>query len=176
MSRAESPIKILENPIPVSFRRMTLDDLECVLQLDHASFTLPWPESSFRFEISKNECSRCWVAEIRDENSAPLIVGMIVLWLIIDEIHVATFAVDPNYRRMGIARRLLASSLLEAIHSGGTKSFLEVRAGNLAARTLYSKFGYVEVGVRKKYYQDNGEDAILMNLEDIEIPLLESFL
>ncbi len=155
---------------------MTLEDLESVVRLDQASFTLPWPERSFRFEITENEASRCWVAEILDEENQPTLVGMIVLWLIVDEVHIATFAVDPHYRRHGIARRLLAYTLLDASQSGGQKAFLEVRKGNLAARNLYQKFGFEEVGVRKKYYQDNSEDAVMMNLEKLEINLLESLL
>lgn len=155
---------------------MTLNDLERVVQLDRASFTLPWPESSFRFEINENKFSRCWVAEIDDDQNVSVMVGMIVAWLIIDEINIATFAVDEAYRRQGIAQCLLAHTLIDAHQSGGEKAFLEVRDGNIAARTLYRKFGFVEVGVRKKYYQDNGEDAVLMNLEELDIDLLNSFL
>jgi len=172
----ESPSNHLNNRVPLTFRHMTLDDLERVLQVDRASFTLPWPESSFRFELTKNESARCWVAETQTENSTPAIVGIIVVWLILDEIHIATFAVDPTYRRLGIAQRLLAHTLLDAHQSGGKKAFLEVRKGNLAARNLYGKFGFEEIGIRKKYYQDNGEDAVMMNLEIIQINLLESFL
>ena len=160
--------------LPISIRRMTLDDLEEVVQLDRASFSLPWPDSSFKYEIEKNECSRCWVVEIEREDGKKQLAGMIVAWLIVDEVHIATFAVREEYRRQGIASRLLAHTLLDAAKSGGEKGFLEVRRGNLAARALYQKFGIVEIGVRKKYYQDNGEDAILMNLDHLEIRLLES--
>ncbi|MBA3073921.1 MAG: GNAT family N-acetyltransferase, partial [Anaerolineae bacterium] len=114
--------------LPLEIRRMTLKDLDEVIRLDHASFSLPWPESSFRFEIEKNECSRCWVA-LLDRR----IVGIMVAWLIVDEIHIATFAVDPVYRRQGIAQRLLAHTLLDGLNSGGEKGFLEVREGNLPA-------------------------------------------
>jgi len=148
---------------------MTLQDVEQVIELDRASFTLPWPERSFRFEIETNEASRCWVAE-----SDAKIIAMIVTWLIVDEVHVATFAVSPDWRRQGIAQRLLAHTLLDAARLGATKSYLEVRKGNLPARALYEKFGFVEVGIRKKYYQDNKEDAVMMNLEHLDIPLLES--
>lgn len=155
---------------------MTLDDLEQVLLLDRSSFSLPWPESSFRFEIAENKFSRCWVAEIAEENNPPVIVAMIVAWMIFDEINIATFAVNPEYRRHGIAQNLLAHTLFDACESGGRKAFLEVRKGNSAARNLYTKFGFTEVGIRKKYYQDNGEDAILMNLESIDINLLKTLL
>lgn len=148
---------------------MTMDDLEEVIKLDHASFSLPWPESSFRFEIEQNDCSRCWVALLDHK-----IVGIMVAWLIVDEIHIATFAVDPAYRRQGIAQKLLAHTLLDGLQSGGEKGFLEVREGNLPARRLYEKFGFEDIGIRKKYYQDNGENAVMMNLEKPDIDMLES--
>ena len=149
-------------------------DLHAVIALDQLSFTLPWPESAFIFEIEKNPASRCWVAEIPGD--ASVIVGMIVVWLIMDEIHIATLAIDPTQRRQRVGQRLLAFTLADGIENGGIKSFLEVRTGNIAARALYRKFGYEEVGVRKKYYSDNGEDAILMNLDPIDTKLLKSFL
>ena len=148
---------------------MTMQDVEQVIELDRASFSLPWPERSFKYELEQNEASRCWVAELDSQ-----VVGMIVTWLIVDEVHVATFAVSPAHRRRGIAQRLLAHTLLDSFRSGAEKAYLEVRKGNLPARALYEKFGFVEVGIRKKYYQDNGEDAVMMNLEHIDIHLLES--
>lgn len=153
---------------------MSLDDLDRVVELDHLSFSLPWPESSFRFELLENPSSRCYVAETLDLPTQ--LVGMIITWLIVDEIHIATFAVDPAFRRQGIARRLLAHTLIEGAKSGGEKAFLEVRKGNLPARSLYSGFGFEEIGVRKKYYQDNGEDAVMMNLEVLKIDVLETCL
>ena len=153
---------------------MELEDLEEVIRLDHLSFTLPWPESSFRFEIEKNEVSRCWVAEIQNTDGKLQIVGMIVVWFIVDEVHIATIAVSPDVRGKRIGQRLLTHTLIDAFHSGAQKAFLEVRRGNVAAIELYKKFGFIEVGIRKKYYQDNGEDAILMNLEDLQIERLEA--
>ncbi len=151
---------------------MTSADLEAVVALDRMSFSLPWPESSFRFEVEENKVSRCWVAVIREEDATPIIVGMIVIWLIVDEAHVATLAVHPEYRGMGIARRLFAYTLLDAYHSGASRSFLEVRRGNLAAQQLYQQFGFKEVGIRPRYYRDNHEDAVMMNLETIDPDLL----
>ena len=153
---------------------MTSADLERIRALDHISFSLPWPDSSFKFEVEENQVSRCWVAETPLPDGSMFIAAMIVTWLIVDELHIATLAVDPAYRRQGIAQRLLAFTLLDALRSGAVCSFLEVRAGNLAARSLYSRFGYMEVGIRKRYYQDNGEDAVMMNLEKLDQALLES--
>ena len=141
-------------------RRMTLDDVPAVVELDQISFSLPWPERSFRFELNDNPASRCWVAET-DER----VVGMLVAWLFVDEVHIATIATHPDYRRQGIARKLLSYVLQSAMWEGAQSSFLEVRASNIPAQEMYRKFGYEEVGRRKRYYKDNDEDAILMNLD-----------
>lgn len=96
------------------------------------------------------------------------IVGMIVIWMIIDEAHIATIAVHPNFRRQGIARFLVTAGLDEAIKNKMKTATLEVRAGNLAAQTLYRQFGFESVGIRPRYYKDNAngvtayEDAIIM--------------
>jgi len=153
---------------------MRLEDLPAVIELDQRSFSLPWPERSFRFEIESNELSRCWVAEIESPDAPPILVAMIVIWLIVDEAHVATIAVHPDYRRQKIAQRLLAYTLVDAYHAGAAKSFLEVRRGNEPAIRMYRRFGYREVGVRQKYYQDNGEDAVLMDLDPLNLEQLLS--
>lgn len=140
-------------------RKMTLEDMPVVVELDHISFSLPWPESSFRFELIDNTASRCWVAEVIGR-----VAGMVVAWLLVDEIHIATIATHPDFRRRGIARRLLSHTLWYAQKEGARSSFLEVRESNLAAQEMYRKFGFEEAGRRKHYYRDNDEDAILMNL------------
>jgi len=143
-------------------RKMTLEDLATVVELDHISFSLPWPERSFRFELTDNIASRCWVAEVDGR-----VIGMIVGWMLVDEIHIATIATHPDFRRQGIARRLLSYALLQAVAEGAQSSFLEVRESNLAAQEMYRQFGYEVTGRRKSYYRDNDEDAILMNLESL---------
>jgi ribosomal-protein-alanine N-acetyltransferase len=150
-------------------RKMTLDDVPAVVDLDQKSFSLPWPERSFRFELTDNPASRCWVAEVDRK-----VVGMIVVWLIVDEAHVATIATHPDFRRKGIAKRLLSHALRKLIEQGARSSFLEVRESNLAAQELYRKFGYEETGRRRRYYKDNDEDAILMNLSSLSNEHLRS--
>jgi [ribosomal protein S18]-alanine N-acetyltransferase len=144
-------------------RKMTVDDISPVVDLDQKSFSLPWPERSFRFELSDNPASRCWVADVDGK-----VVGMIVVWLIVDEAHVATLATHPEYRRQGIGKRLLAHALRHMIPDGARSSFLEVRESNLAAQEMYRKFGYEVTGRRRRYYRDNDEDAILMNLDSLD--------
>jgi ribosomal-protein-alanine N-acetyltransferase len=152
----------------IQIRKMTIADLPQVVAIDSSSFSLPWPESSFHFELKRNECARAWVAETIDADGKPLIVGMIVGWLIVDEIHIATVATTHDYRRKGIGARLMKQLLREAYKEGARKSFLEVRRGNEAARRMYQLLGYQEDGVRPRYYEDNHEDAILMSLQNID--------
>jgi len=143
-------------------RRMIPADLEQVVAIDQASFSLPWPARSFQFELSDNPASRSWVAELGGR-----IVGMIVLWLIVDEAHIATIATHPQFRRQGIGGRLLTHALSSVKAEGAQRAFLEVRAGNSAAQEMYRRSGFVEDGRRPRYYKDNHEDAILMSLKDL---------
>jgi ribosomal-protein-alanine N-acetyltransferase len=144
-------------------RKMTLEDVPSVIELDQKSFSLPWPERSFRFELTANPASRCWVAELDGK-----LVGMIVVWLIIDEAHVATIATHPDFRRQGIGTKLLSHALRNMMDEGARSSFLEVREHNLGAQEMYRKFGYEASGRRPRYYKDNNEDAILMNLASLQ--------
>lgn len=144
-------------------RPMTAEDIPTVIDLDQRSFSLPWPERSFRFEVTENPASRCWVAELDGR-----VVGMIVVWLLVDEAHVATLATHPDYRRQGIGKRLLAHALRQMLAEGAESSFLEVRESNVAAQEMYRKFGYVPTNRRRRYYKDNDEDAILMNLDSLQ--------
>jgi ribosomal-protein-alanine N-acetyltransferase len=148
-------------------RKMMLEDIPAVVELDRIAFSLPWPERSFRFEVADNPVARCWVAEVDDR-----LVGMVVAWLLVDEIHIATIATHPDFRRQGIGRKLLSHTLRRAIEDGAQSSFLEVRASNLGAQEMYRQFGYEPTGRRKRYYKDNDEDAILMNLESLRKELL----
>ena len=149
-------------------RRMTLEDVPTAHEIDVSSFTLPWPERSFRFEVTDNPAARCWVAELDG-----CVVGMLVLWMIVEEAHIASLATHPDLRRQGIAKKLLVTALDHAYTEGARTAFLEVRAGNEAARKMYQKFGFEEVGRRERYYKDNNEDAILMTLK--RLPLAPVF-
>jgi ribosomal-protein-alanine N-acetyltransferase len=145
-------------------RRMKLEDVKAVAELDRLAFSLPWPERSFHFEVTSNPASRCWVAESRGQ-----IVGVIVAWLLVDEVHIATIATHPDFRRQGIAQALLTHVLKTGAEEGAVSSFLEVRASNFAAQAMYRKFGYEASGRRLRYYKDNDEDAILMTLENLKV-------
>lgn len=160
----------------IRIREMVGSDVPRVREIDVASFSLPWPERSYRFELEENPSSRLFVAEVDKMDGTWLVVGMVVLWIILDEAHIGTLAVDAPYRKMGIARRLLAESLLNAYNSGVRRCFLEVRRSNQAAQALYSSFGFQLTSIRSRYYRDNGEDAFLMTLDPIRVEALRAVL
>jgi len=144
-------------------RAMRLEDLAAVTAIDRASFTLPWPERAFRYELMENPHAQLWVAEM-----GALVVGLLVIWHILDESHIASIAVHPEYRRQGIGRKLLSAGLQAALERGSAQATLEVRTGNLAAIELYRQLHFEEVGRRPKYYQDTHEDAIIMTTPDLQ--------
>lgn len=143
-------------------RKMVLKDIEQVVAIDQASFSLPWPQRSFTFELTDNPTSRSWVIELNEK-----IVAMIVSWLILDELHVATIACHPDFRGQGFGKKILKHALLSARDEGVVRAFLEVRASNAVAINMYESFGFVDDGRRKEYYKDNNEDAVLMSLNDL---------
>ena len=149
-------------------RPMQASDLEQVLVIDQASFTLPWPASAYRFEMYENPNSQLWVAETQSADGSSLVIGMSVVWLILEEAHIATIAVRPQYRGQGIAQYLMKASLAGAIRQGCTQATLEVREGNLPAQRLYSRFGFQLAGIRPRYYRDNNEDAWIMTATNLD--------
>jgi [ribosomal protein S18]-alanine N-acetyltransferase len=115
-----------------------MEDLRRVHEIDKLSFSMPWSERSFTFELTENHNSIVWVAEVQPEDKPPLVVAVIVVWVILDEAHVATIATHPDYRGLGIARRILARVLLVAQQRGARLAYLEVRRSNLAAKNCIS--------------------------------------
>jgi ribosomal-protein-alanine N-acetyltransferase len=171
-NRSESPsgVKLPARPNwSIHYRPMSLPDVPQVHAIDQLSFSLPWPERSYHFELTQNENSILWVAEALFDppDMAPRITGMIVVWLVVDEAHVATLAVHPDFRGQGLSKKLLALGLRSAILRGAIDSTLEVRASNLVAQKLYEQFNYHIVGQRPRYYRDNNEDALLMTVKGL---------
>jgi len=148
-------------------RPMTLDDLGGVHEIDVLSFSLPWPEKSFHFELTQNPSTLALVGEIQPDNAEPRLIGMSVIWIIIDEAHIATIAIHPDYRGRGYGKYLLAEVLHRSIERGAQLATLEVRASNLLAQQMYHRFGFSTVGRRLHYYRDNDEDAIVMTVKNL---------
>ncbi|MBN1536626.1 MAG: ribosomal protein S18-alanine N-acetyltransferase [Anaerolineales bacterium] len=159
--------QVSKPPATVSIRYMRLSDLEQVQAIDRISFSLPWPSNAFHYELMENKNSLPMIAEFDQSNENKLVVATIILWIVMDEAHIATLAVHPDYRRLGIAQKLLATALLEAIQKGAHQATLEVRSGNQEAQSLYHRFGFKIVGRRPRYYKDNYEDAVIMTRNDM---------
>lgn len=151
-----------------TIRPMWQEDLEQVRAIDLLSFSMPWPESAYNYELNENPLSMLWVAEQNNITVPPIILGMIVIWLILDEAHIATIAVHPDHRQKGIARCLLAEALKGAIRRGAHEATLEVRASNIPAQRLYQSFHFQVVGERRRYYRDNNEDALIMTISGLD--------
>ena len=153
----------------LSLRPMLPADIEGVHAVEELSFASPWPVSSYRFEVNENKVSRPLLAEIERGDGSKQVVGLIIIWLLVDEAHIANIAVHPDYRQQGIACQLMQAALKDCAEQGAVYALLEVRAGNMAAQALYKRFGFEAVGLRKGYYQDNKEDAVLMTLHNLSI-------
>jgi [ribosomal protein S18]-alanine N-acetyltransferase len=136
---------------------MTLEHIDGVMAVEKLSFTIPWSKNAFIEEITGNKFSR-YVTAIT-ENS---VIGYAGMWKVFDEGHITNVAVHPEFRGSGVGSMLI-EKLLEIAEKEEIKSLtLEVRKSNQAALCLYKKFGFEVEGVRKAYYADNGEDAIIM--------------
>lgn len=132
------------------------EDLDDLMEVNNLSFNIPWSRESFESEIN-NKLAHYFVAHV--DNKA---IGFGGMWIIIDEGHITNIAVHPNYRGTGIGDSIL-KAMLDYCSSKEVKAMtLEVRASNTRAQNLYTKHGFIEEAIRKKYYEDNGEDAILM--------------
>ena len=134
-------------------------DLADVLEIERSSFTFPWSASFFAQEL-KVSCAKSHLAVV-DERP----VGYIIYWQLPREVDIHNLAVHPAYRRRGIARSLLEFVIEAARRQSVTRVTLEVRKSNDAAQRLYHSLGFMAKGVRKGYYSDDGEDALVMALE-----------
>ncbi len=141
----------------VTVESMRVDDIPRVLEIERQSFPTPWPYDAYTVELQENRLAAYVVARV-DEH----IVGYAGMWVIMDEAHITTIAVDPVYRRQHVGDRLLIALLDAALDRRARWMTLEVRKSNDTAQALYKKYGFREFGIRKGYYSDNREDAIVM--------------
>ena len=146
--------------MPATIEPMILDDLLTVVAIEEASFTQPWSHQSFKSELTNNQLAAYLVARI-DGN----IAGYGGIWVILDEAHITTLAVEEHYRRRGVATLLLGALIEKSCSMGAIRISLEVRPSNHAARQLYEKFGFTVKGIRKHYYFN--EDGLIMFKEDL---------
>jgi len=152
-------------PLKLRIVPMQVTDLPAIHAIERASFDSPWPVDAYRSELETNRLAQYLVARADDGIAA--YGGM---WLMVDEAHIITFAVHPAWRRQHIGERLLLALLDVALDGGAREATLEVRLSNLPARRLYEKFGFRPVGLRPRYYSDNGEDALIMTTDQLRDP------
>jgi ribosomal-protein-alanine N-acetyltransferase len=150
-------------PLMIRIEPMGVEDIADVHEIERASFPVPWPAYAFRQEIEGNRLARYLVARVGDET-----VAYGGIWLMVDEAHVTTFAVMPAWRRHGVGARLMLELFQVAKEVGASVATLEVRLSNVGARRLYQRFGFRPVGVRPRYYSDNGEDAVIMTTDRLD--------
>lgn len=140
----------------VKIRRMTWLDVEEVTKVEEASFSIPWTKEAFMNEMLRNEQAIYFVA-VHDK----WVVGFVGVWQIVDEGHITNIAVLPEFRGQGIGNQLLAELVAFAKSKGLVGLTLEVRVSNVGAQKLYEQFGFMQAGRRRRYYQDNNEDAYI---------------
>jgi [ribosomal protein S18]-alanine N-acetyltransferase len=140
---------------PFQVDEMTPADVEAVAALEQASFNDPWPIESFIKELNTNQLALYLVLRHQDR-----VVAYVGAWVIIDEVHITTLAVEEEYRRQGMATRLIETLIEKVLPYSATSITLEVRPSNIAARTFYEKLGFEIYGCRRRYYKD--EDALIM--------------
>lgn len=138
-------------------RRGVVTDADDIAALEVVCFADPWSKESLVYELSENPRAVYIVAEVDGH-----VVGYVGVWGIVDEGHITNVAVSTDYRRKNIGSLLIYHMLKATTQAGLVRHTLEVRAGNAPAQALYRKYGFEEAGIRKGYYQDNGEDAIIM--------------
>lgn len=142
---------------------MRQSDLQIVADIERQSFSDPWSLSTLREAIGgKNPHSHFHVARL---NQVP--VAYVNYWLILDEAHIVNFAVSPAHRRKGLGKYLLAESLECIRDEGGRQVHLEVRRSNIPAQNLYCQLGFRLVHIRRRYYQDNDEDACVFHIGNL---------
>jgi ribosomal-protein-alanine N-acetyltransferase len=159
------------NWLPVRVETMSEADLEPVLDIEYLSFTSPWPRDIFLGELRGSDIAELFVARILGGDEQGRVAAYCCSWIVADEMHITSFAVHPQFRRQHVGQQLLAGVLARAVELGCRNAVLEVRASNRGAQRLYSRFGFAPVAVRKGYYADNNEDAIVMFLDDIAAQL-----
>lgn len=153
--------------LSVVIAAMLPDDVDAVQAIERASFSTPWPAHAYRAELETNRLAHYLVVRAGVD-----VVGYAGLWLMVDEAHITTFAIHPDWRRRRLGARLLLAMLDVALERQAGEATLEVRPSNLAARRLYERFGFRPVGIRPRYYSDDQEDALIMTTERLDSPAM----
>lgn len=161
----KEPVMAIKKPrtdhLSIAIELMQPEDVERVVELDQQCFPLPWSAGAYNTEV--HNPSAYYIVARADGK----IVGYAGMWLIMDEAHITTLGVDPEFRGRKIGERILINILDEAVHRGARRTTLEVRRSNSIGQSLYHKYGFYTVAIRKGYYTDNNEDALVMWVDDM---------
>ncbi len=136
---------------------MKLDHIPGVLEIEQVSFSTPWSSQAFTYEITQNNFAH-YIVALEDEK----VIGYVGMWMVLDEAHITNVAVHPSHRGKKLGLALMIEVMRLAVLRGALRMTLEVRPSNAVARELYKKLGFKEKGLRKRYYTDTNEDAIIM--------------
>jgi [ribosomal protein S18]-alanine N-acetyltransferase len=139
------------------FRYLKEEDIDQILKIEELSFATPWTRQSFENELNMNQFAVYLVLEKEGQ-----IVGYCGMWLIVDEAHITNIAVLPEFRGQKLGEGILRMIMEMAKKRGAKTMTLEVRVSNVVAQSLYRKLGFMNGGIRKNYYTDNYEDALVM--------------
>jgi [ribosomal protein S18]-alanine N-acetyltransferase len=148
----------------ITIDRMKKEDIDQVLEIEQASFSMPWSRNLFLSEFRSPLVSTLMVA-LADDPLSRRVIGYIVFWLVAEEMHILNLAAAPEQRRQGVAKKLVLAALKRAYQQGARRAFLEVRVSNEAAQRLYSNLKFTGTSVRRGYYDSPVEDAVMMTLE-----------
>jgi len=149
---------------PIRVVPITLDRLDEVVAVERRCFSDPWTRAMFLSELEVGGGTYARGALVADKQGSEKIVGYSFAVLVMDEAHLGNLAVDPGYRRKGVAQRLLGDLVTTGRRHGVRRITLEVRESNVHARTFYARNGFIDIAMRKSYYQNPVEDAIVMLL------------
>lgn len=166
----------MPDKLPYLVEPMTIGDIDQVMAIERVVFAAPWSARAYRYEITKNAHSTMLVVRKALTPAGPLVqlgrllglgapmplLGYAGFWLLVDEAHICTIAVQPKWQGQGFGELLLISLLEHGMKLGASRATLEVRVSNNSARALYEKYGFETISRRKEYYTDNKEDAYIM--------------
>ena len=185
-----------QRTLPYGLRMMTWEDLDQVGAIEREAFPTLWPATSYRREMRNRqaEYSVCvhqdervflpaappkrnmldWLRRRRQEphpgKEEPLLLGYMGQWYMAGEAHIVSIAVREDYRRQGVGELLIIGAVEMALRRDAQVLTLEVRVSNGPAIALYEKYGFKQVGMRRRYYSDNGEDAFIMSTASLQDP------
>lgn len=165
--------RMMDN-LPYVIEPMSLKDVDEVMEIERSSFSMPWSESAYRYELRESNYSYYFVLRRKppirrlfQRHSEMPVLGYGGFWLLGDEAHISTLAVKQEYRGQRLGELILLYMLDKAAELGAEVATLEVRVSNVVAQNLYLKYGFQRVGLRPRYYNDNGEDALIMTTEPL---------